>query len=144
MRRFLTALSMVFLAACTWAQDLTLSGSVQSDMLLPQSDERTGAQKTEDFMTNTYADLLLQSRRVDAGLRLEYLEHPLPGFENDFEGWGVPHFWGDDFTIGEGDTRTLEYQQTIDAAWNASCLSVVAFVYNDEGVQQAVKARVEN
>ena len=51
---------MVFLAACTWAQDLTLSGSVQSDMLLPQSDERTGAQKTEDFMTNTYADLLLQ------------------------------------------------------------------------------------
>lgn len=188
---------MVFLAACTWAQDLTLSGSVQSDMLLPQSDERTGAQKTEDFMTNTYADLLLQSRRVDAGLRLEYLEHPLPGFENDFEGWGVPHFWvkgrlgqveltagtfyeqfgsgfilrtyeerslgidnallggrvivkpvkgpwSDDFTIGEGDTRTLEYQQTIDAAWNASCLSVVAFVYNDEGVQQAVKARVEN
>jgi hypothetical protein len=37
--------------------------------------------------------LLLQSQHVDAGARLEYLEHPLPGFENDFKGWGVPNFW---------------------------------------------------
>ena len=72
---------------------VTLSGSVQSDMLLPQNDDKTGAEKTEDLLTNTYLDLMLQSRYVDAGVRLEYLEHPLPGFENDFEGWGVPHFW---------------------------------------------------
>ena len=72
---------------------VTLSGSVQSDILLPQNDDKTGAQKTEDLLTNTYLDLMLQSRYVDAGVRLEYLEHPLPGFENDFEGWGVPHFW---------------------------------------------------
>ena len=62
-------------------------------MLLPQIDEKTGAEKTGDFLTNTYADLLLQSKYVDAGARLEYLEHPLPGFENDFAGWGVPNFW---------------------------------------------------
>jgi len=74
-------------------QGITLSGSVQSDMLLPQTDEKTGAEKTGDFLTNTYADLLLQSKYVDAGARLEYLEHPLPGFENDFAGWGVPNFW---------------------------------------------------
>ena len=72
---------------------VTLSGSVQSDILLLQNDDKTGAQKTEDLLTNTYLDLMLQSRYVDAGVRLEYLEHPLPGFENDFEGWGVPHFW---------------------------------------------------
>ena len=72
---------------------VTLSGSVQSDMLIPQSDKDIGATKTDDFVTNTYVDLLLQSKHVDAGARLEYLEHPLPGFENDFKGWGVPHFW---------------------------------------------------
>jgi len=63
---------------------VTLSGSIQSDMLIPQSDETIKAVKTEDFQTNTYADLQLQSKYADAGIRLEYLEHPLPGFENDF------------------------------------------------------------
>ena len=72
---------------------VTLSGSIQSDMLIPQEDEKIGAEKTEDFLTNTYADLQLQSKYVDAGARLEYLEHPLPGFEEDFKGWGVPNFW---------------------------------------------------
>lgn len=74
-------------------QGLTLSGSIQSDMLIPQNDDKIGAKKTDDFLTNTYVDLLLQSQHVDAGARLEYLEHPLPGFENDFKGWGIPNFW---------------------------------------------------
>lgn len=72
---------------------LTFSGSVQSDMLVPRNDSGTGAEKTGDFLTNTYADLLMQSKYVDAGVRLEFMEYPLPGFESDFEGWGVPHFW---------------------------------------------------
>ena len=72
---------------------VTLSGSIQSDVLLPQDDEKIGAKKTDDFLTNTYIDLQLQSKHIDAGARLEYLEHPLPGFENDFKGWGLPNFW---------------------------------------------------
>ena len=72
---------------------VTLSGSIQSDMLIPEEDKKTGAEKTEDFLTNTYADLQLQSEYVDAGARLEYTEHPMPGFEKDFKGWGVPNFW---------------------------------------------------
>ena len=72
---------------------VTLSGSIQSDMLVPEEDKETGAEKTEDFLTNTYADLQLQSEYVDAGARLEYMEHPMPGFEKDFKGWGVPNFW---------------------------------------------------
>ena len=74
-------------------QGITLSGSIQSDMLVPENDKETGAAKTEDFLTNTYAELQLQSKYIDAGARLEYMEHPLPGFENDFKGWGVPNFW---------------------------------------------------
>lgn len=72
---------------------LTLSGSIQSDMLIPQRDSVIGADKGEDFLTNTYIDLKLQHKYFDAGARLEYLEHPLPGFERDFKGWGVPHFY---------------------------------------------------
>ncbi len=74
-------------------EGVTLSGSIQSDMLIPQSDEKIGAEKKEDFLTNTYVDLNLQSAHLDAGARLEYLDHPMPGFENDFKGWGVPHFY---------------------------------------------------
>ena len=74
-------------------QGVVLSGSIQSDMLVPEEDDKIGARKTGDFLTNTYVDLQLQSRHVDAGARLEYLEHPLPGFENDFQGWGVPNGW---------------------------------------------------
>ena len=79
--------------AQTDIKSMTLSGSIQSDMLVPQSDDKIGAEKTEDFQTNTYVDLRLQHQYFEAGARLEYLEHPLPGFENDFKGWGVPHFY---------------------------------------------------
>ena len=91
------------------AQDnhpLTLSGSIQSDILIPQSDKATGATKDEDFQTNTYIDLLLQHKDFEAGTRIEYLEHPLPGYENDIKGWGVPHFFlkgrlgGAELTVG--------------------------------------------
>ena len=74
-------------------QGVTLHGTVQSDVLLPQTDSAIGAEKTGDVLTNTYVDLQLQSQYVDAGVRMEYLEHPLPGFERDFAGWGMPHFW---------------------------------------------------
>lgn len=74
-------------------QGITFSGSIESEMLIPQDDEEIGAVKERSFLTNTYADLLLQSKHVDAGMRFEYMEHPLPGFENDFAGWGVPNFW---------------------------------------------------
>lgn len=73
---------------------VVVSGSVQSDVLIPQTDESIGAATDNDWAkTNTYADVRLQHRYVDAGIRMEYLDHPLPGYENDFKGWGVPHFY---------------------------------------------------
>lgn len=90
---FLTACCCLLSAGAWDWKGLNFSGSIQSDMLVPRNDSGTGATKTGSFLTNTYADLLMQSCYVDAGLRLEFLEYPLPGFEKDFEGWGVPHFW---------------------------------------------------
>lgn len=91
---FLLLASLCFCQSMLAQHDeVTFTGSIQSDVLVSQSDKSIGAEKKEDVLTNTYADLQLQSRYVDAGARLEYLEHPLPGFENDFKGWGVPNFW---------------------------------------------------
>lgn len=71
-----------------------LSGSIQSDILLPEKDKTTGASADDGhFLTNTYLDLKATSRYVEAGARVEYLKHPLPGFENDIKGWGLPHFY---------------------------------------------------
>lgn len=72
----------------------TLSGSIQADVLIPQEDEKIGAEKYDEWaLANTYADLRLQSRYVDAGARLEWNEYPLPGYENDFKGWGLANFY---------------------------------------------------
>ncbi len=90
---FIAALFCSLVSSAQEQKGVTVSGSIQSDILIPQEDEKIGASKTDDILTNTYADLLLQSKHVDAGVRLEYLEHPLPGFEEDFKGWGVPNFW---------------------------------------------------
>lgn len=88
---------------------LTLHGSLQTDILtLVSEDRKIGTSKYDDkFMTNTYADLWLQSRHFQAGARLEYLEHPLLGYEPEFKGWGIPYFyvkgstrWGD-LTLGD-------------------------------------------
>lgn len=92
MMRFLPFCLFFFLSIHVSAQ-VTFSGSIQSDMMLPQNDDKIGAEKKEDFLTNTYIDLRAQHKYFEAGARLEYMEHPLPGFENDFKGWGVPHFY---------------------------------------------------
>lgn len=87
---------------------VVLHGSVQSDVLIPEEDEKIGTGTYSDWgLTNTYADLNLMSKYVDAGARLEFTEFPLPGFEPDFKGWGVPHIYvkgklkGVDITAGD-------------------------------------------
>lgn len=87
---------------------VVLHGSVQSDVLIPEEDEKIGTGTYSDWgLTNTYTDLNLMSKYVDAGARLEFTEFPLPGFEPDFKGWGVPHIYvkgklkGVDITAGD-------------------------------------------
>ena len=87
-------LPVLLLVALPVYSQVTLSGSIQSDILVPQDDEKIGTEHSEDkVLTNTYLDLNLGSKYVDAGARFEFLKYPLPGFEPDFKGWGVPHFY---------------------------------------------------
>lgn len=88
---------------------VVLHGSVQSDVLIPEEDKDINTGSYDDWgLTNTYVDLNLMSKNVEAGARLEFTEYPLPGFENDFKGWGVPHIYikgisdfGFDVTVGD-------------------------------------------
>ena len=96
--RLYTLLMAVLLPCMLNAQDdnrkVNFSGSVQSDVLFPQEDTEIGAATDNDWAkTNTYVDLKAQSQYVDAGARFEYLDHPLPGYENGFKGWGIRHYY---------------------------------------------------
>lgn len=88
------ALLALPLAAQETDKGVTLKGSIQSDILIPQEDQKIGTGKYDDWgLTNTYLDLQILNRYVTAGARFEYLDHPLPGFEKEFAGWGVPHVY---------------------------------------------------
>ncbi len=108
----LVAGAVVSCASSMWAQtglhfDPVVSGSIQSDILVPRADRAINATADEDIQTNTYVDVAMRSSFLDAGLRFEYLDHPLPGFERDFAGWGVPniyakaHFSRWELTLGD-------------------------------------------
>ncbi len=93
LRHSLLLSAMLLLALPIWGQ-VTLSGSIQSDILIPQDDEKIGTDHYSEWaLTNTYVDLNLGSKFVEAGARFEFLKYPLPGYEPDFAGWGVPHFY---------------------------------------------------
>ncbi len=94
MRHLLLSLCGLLLAGATaWASDgVVVTGSIASDVLLPQDDAAIGTEATDCWaLTNTYADVNLMSRWVDAGVRAEFTQYPLPGYESDFAGWGIPH-----------------------------------------------------
>lgn len=93
-------LTFVLLAGCltlyaqTESDKVTFTGSIQSDALLPQEDETIGTEKYKEWgLTNTYVDLQMISKNVDAGARVEFMRFPLPGYENDFKGWGLAHIY---------------------------------------------------
>ena len=50
--------------------------------------------------------------------------------------------WGEDFTVKEGEFEFRTMTQALQPNWNPDQLSIVAFVYNESGVQQAVKVKV--
>ena len=95
---FLTALllttPLLLHAQVDDGQKVTVTGSVQSDVLFPQEDTKIGAQEQDEWaLTNSYADIHVLSKNVDAGARVEFLRFPLPGFENDFKGWGLANIY---------------------------------------------------
>lgn len=88
--------------------DVVVHGSVQTDILFPEKDETIATENYDQkILFNTYADASLISRYIDAGLRFEFMKWPLPGYEPDFSGWGIPNiyvkgkFKGVTLTVGD-------------------------------------------
>lgn len=67
-------------------------GNVRSDWLVPQNDAVIGTEITnQNLLSNTAAQFSLTYKQWEAGLRYEYQQQPLPGFEKDFTGHGLPY-----------------------------------------------------
>lgn len=106
--------AMTFMAGQAQTKDdgqpdkVTVHGSVQSDILFPEDDYAIGTEEySSKILTNSYANASIFSKYVEGGLRFEYLQHPLPGFEKKFKGWGVPNIYvkgkyaGVELTLGD-------------------------------------------
>ena len=50
--------------------------------------------------------------------------------------------WGDDCSVPQGQLWERDYAYTLNDAWKQENLSIVAFVYNDAGVVQATKVKL--
>ena len=50
--------------------------------------------------------------------------------------------WGEAIHLAAGEQKTQQLTQAISSDWNAEKLSIVAFVYNDNGVEQAIKTNI--
>ena len=48
--------------------------------------------------------------------------------------------WGEDFSLAADEKRTLQFSQPLASSWSAAHLSVVAFLYNDRGVEQVERS----
>jgi len=52
--------------------------------------------------------------------------------------------WGEEFNLAEGEVRSVSRTATIDSSWKPENMAVVAFIYNDNGVQQVTKTKLIN
>ena len=52
--------------------------------------------------------------------------------------------WGEDISVEEGESVVVSETITIPADWKRENLSLVAFVYNDQGVQQVMRSSLKN
>ena len=75
-------------------QNSRFSGEFQTDIQYCFPDS-TGdsSEYTKRFLSNSYLDLHYSSRLLNAGIRAEAYEYPLPGFERDYKGAGIPYFY---------------------------------------------------
>ena len=60
------------------------------------------------------------------------------GDDNRVERYAI----GKSVILNTNEPKTHTYQLPVDAKWNTNHLSVVAFIYNDNGVEQAIKTYI--
>lgn len=80
-----------------WLGQVRINGALQTEFLIPYDikGDRTGDKNKyeKDVLNNTYFDLTISAPYISIGGRFEWAKWPLPGYESDFKGWGVPYIW---------------------------------------------------
>lgn len=90
----ITGFLALFSSSVIMAEDkVQVHGSVQADVFVPDNPDDYRLDKPVVF--NTYGDVGLVSRYVDAGLRFEFAKWPLPQYQElaGYAGWGVPNIY---------------------------------------------------
>lgn len=78
----------------SWWSKVRATGSIQTQFLFAQNDPKIGTELPDGkVLNNTYFDLTINAPYISVGGRFEFMKWPLPGYENEFKGWGVPYIW---------------------------------------------------
>lgn len=98
LRSFISPLVILVLSnALTFAvkaeDKVQVHGSVQANGFVPDHPDDYRIDKPVVF--NTYADVGIVSRYVDAGMRFEFAKWPLPQYQelDGYAGWGIPNIY---------------------------------------------------
>lgn len=78
----------------SWWSKVRATGSIQTEFLIPYNfkGKKTGDYE-KDVLNNTYFDFTVNAPYISVGARFQWAKWPLPGYEKDFAGWGVPYIW---------------------------------------------------
>lgn len=72
----------------------TVSGDRQTNMLLAEDDEAINAFAGKSpFKSNSYLRLSVKNEYIETGIRAEYMQNPLPGYEPNFKGAGIANLF---------------------------------------------------
>lgn len=91
MRRVLFLLPLIFICGSVWSQGI-FNGSFESNTIFYVDDSKIGSFAPEYSVgSNNYLKLDYTKGRFSVGLQAEYYPHPLQGFPQELEGFGVPY-----------------------------------------------------
>lgn len=98
----------------------------------------------------------IDSAPVKGNLQLWLVEDSIDSFQLMPDGSHNEHYnhmhvfratvngaWGDEISVNHGQVVRRDYGLTMDAVWNPEHCSIVAFVYDDEGVMHVVKSKLQ-
>ena len=133
----------------TWAAEVSLIISEKANLSVNianayDAETRKLTTTVGAFGTNGTVNGKLQVWIVEDGIKAIQLMPPngTPNTEyihNHVFRAAVNGTWGEEVTVKEGETTTKQYSYVLPEKWNADNISVVAFVYNDNGVENVAK-----
>lgn len=96
-KQVIVAVAAIMLAAAANGQGIlggNVTGNVQMDAQMSHADSTIGAMDVpEKLLMNARADILYTNGNFSAGLRFEMYQNPLLGFEPEWKGQGLAHYF---------------------------------------------------